>query len=94
MSRKIPKFELGCVVVTPTASQVLLADGQSADLVLSRHQSGDWGEVSDHERQLNNEAVKGRANVLSIYKTRTGQRVTIVTKADRSMTLVHVDPRC
>lgn len=94
MSRRTAKFDLGRVVVTPTANQALLADGQSADLVLSRHQAGDWGEVSEHERELNDQAINSRANVLSIYKTRAGQRVTIVTKADRSMTLVHVDPRC
>ena len=94
MSQQATKFNLGRVVVTPGANQALLADGQTAELVLSRHQSGDWGEVSDRERELNEQALEGRLNVLSIYRTRAGQRVTIVTKADRSLTLVHVDPRC
>ena len=93
MTAHIAKFNVGQVIVTPTATRALEAGGQSADDILLRHQSGDWGDVSDYERRVNEEALERSYNLLSIYRTPGGQRVTIVTKGDRSLTLVHVDPR-
>ena len=87
------KFDVGQVIVTPTASRALEAGGQSAEQVLLRHQSGDWGDVSEQERSVNEEALRRSFNLLSIYRTAAGERVTIVTKGDRSLTLVHIDPR-
>lgn len=87
------KFDVGAVIVTPTASRVLEAAGQSAEQVLSRHQSGDWGDVSEKEREVNEEALRRSYNLLSIYRLGPGQRVTVVTKGDRSLTMVHIDPR-
>jgi len=93
MTAHAAKFDVGQVIVTPTASRALEASGQSADEVVLRHQSGDWGDVSEQERQVNEEALRRSYNLLSIYRTPAGQRVTIVTKGDRSLTLVHIDPR-
>lgn len=87
------KFELGQVIVTPTADEALQASGQSASELLSRHQSGDWGEVSDQERRVNERGLARPMSLLSKYRTLRGDRVTVVTKADRTVTLVHIDPR-
>jgi hypothetical protein len=93
MTAHSAKFDVGQVIVTPSASRALEASGQSPDAVLQRHQSGDWGDVSDQERQVNEEALRRSYNLLSIYRTPAGERVTIVTKGDRTLTLVHIDPR-
>jgi hypothetical protein len=93
MTAHSAKFDVGQVIVTPSASRALEASGQSPDAVLQRHQSGDWGDVSDQERQVNEEALQRSYNLLSIYRTPAGERVTIVTKGDRTLTLVHIDPR-
>jgi hypothetical protein len=85
------KFDVGEVVVTPAASAVLEAHGQSVDELLSRHQAGDWGEVSRQVREVNERGLAERFNVQSVYPVRSGQRVIVVTKGDRSLTMVHLD---
>jgi hypothetical protein len=87
------KFALGQVVVTPTVSDALAASGQTLDELLRRHQSGDWGEVSAHQRRLNEQALDAAYSLQSTYRTAAGAQVTVVTRGDRSATLVHLDPR-
>ncbi|MGD9646864.1 MAG: hypothetical protein AB7U73_14205 [Pirellulales bacterium] len=86
------KFQLGEVLVTPRASQVLAANSQSLDELLARHQSGDWGDVSAAERRLNDEGVVKRFNLVSNYRTPGGERVMVITRADRESTFVHLAP--
>jgi hypothetical protein len=49
-----------------------------------RHQSGDWGEVEDPRE--NDLALKEGAGILSIYRSKAGERFWIITEADRSAT--------
>ncbi|MBX9789899.1 MAG: hypothetical protein K2Y37_13360 [Pirellulales bacterium] len=86
------KFPLGEILVTPRARQALAASSQSIEELLARHQSGDWGEVTVDERRLNDEGVTKRFNLVSAYRTGNGERLMIVTKADRTTTLVHLSP--
>ena len=85
------KFDVGNVIVTPTASEVLKDSGLTMEKLLARHQSGDWGDVSDQVRQINELGLQRPLNLQSAYTTPAGQRVTFVTMADRSVTLVHLD---
>ena len=85
-------FQLGEVIVTPRASQALAESDQSLDELLARHRSGDWGDVSAAERRLNDEGVAKRFNLVSNYRTRCGDRLTVVTRADRGSTFVHLAP--
>jgi hypothetical protein len=93
MDTRSTKFELGHVIVTPSATNAMAAAGQEASDLLARHQAGDWGEISDQERHVNELGLNGSYNIVSIFPAGGGQRVTIMTKGDRSMTLVHIDPR-
>jgi hypothetical protein len=86
------KFDLGQVVVTPGAQEALSNWGENVDALLSRHQTGDWGDVSEEIRKVNEEGVAGQRNLVSIYTTPSGTAITVFTKADRSMTLVHLGP--
>lgn len=54
---------------------------------LQRHAAGDWGEVCDEDKELNNAAVRGEARLLSAY-TIDGEKVWIITEWDRSVTTV------
>jgi hypothetical protein len=54
-------------------------------LLLERHQTGDWGEVDDHDRAVNNRAAKHGQRVLSAYEWR-GKKVWCITEWDRSVT--------
>ena len=82
-------FPLGQVVATPDALAALEEANESAMPLLCRHQSGDWGDLCDEDRQLNDEAVKDGSRILSSYVLEaTGQKVWIITEADRSSTCV------
>jgi hypothetical protein len=85
-------FQLGEVIVTPRASQALADSALSLDELLARHQAGDWGDVSSAERRLNDEGVVKRFNLVSNYHTPHGDRLTVVTRADRGSTFVHLAP--
>ncbi len=87
------KFKLGKLVVTPHAAHVLQQSGSSADMVLSRHAAGDWGEVSEQEREINERALDEHFNLVSNYRMTDDQFITVFTKADRSMTMIHLRPQ-
>jgi hypothetical protein len=53
---------------------------------LSRHISGDWGEVDEHDRRENELSVAQGFRLLSAYTLSTGTKVWIITEADRSAT--------
>jgi hypothetical protein len=82
------KFPIGKLTATPGALRAIREAGQSPFDFLSRHVSGDWGELSDDDRLLNEEALKDGSRLLSAYRTRLGQRVWVITEADRSVTTI------
>ena len=51
------KFLLGQLAATPGALEAMEASGQTAEFFLARHASGDWREVNEEDRQLNDEAL-------------------------------------
>lgn len=75
------KFSLGRIVKTPGAIHALLAAGQSADEFLSRHVTGDWGDLDDEDKALNDAALIDGSRILSTYTTRTGVRIWVITEA-------------
>ena len=76
-----PKFSMGSVLATPGALTVLQNDRQSPNQFLDRHAQGDWGELSEGDRQLNDEAVQDGSRILSAYVTSSGQKIWIITEA-------------
>jgi hypothetical protein len=46
-----PHFGFGHVVATPGALKTIEGSGDSLFAYLSRHQSGDWGEIDPHGRK-------------------------------------------
>lgn len=86
-------FELGQLVISAGAREAidaLNADG-FADMVialLGRHAKGDWGEISDSDKEANDESVKnGGMMILSAYIIQ-GTKFWIITEHDRSATTV------
>jgi len=78
-------FALGHVVATPAVLAHLNAHGLSALTYLKRHQRGDWGEVPAEDAQENTFSVTHGSRILSAY-TIAGERIWIITEADRSST--------
>ena len=85
---KTPLFRLGKIVATPGAIDALVEAQTSAWQLLSRHVSGDFGEVDAEDRQANLDAIKDDARILSAFTVKTGQRLYVITEADRSSTCV------
>lgn len=79
-------FPLGQVVATPCALEVLTqADITNA---IRRHLSGDWGDLDDHDKKQNTNALKEHSRILSAYTTGSGVRFWIITEAYRSSTTI------
>ncbi|WP_081075374.1 hypothetical protein [Burkholderia anthina] len=81
-----PRFELGRILATPAALSVVANANVSIVHLLSRHVCGDWGDLSDSDREQNELAVKAGARLLSSYVLANGQTVWLITEWDRSVT--------
>ncbi len=79
--RLAAKFRLGRLAATPGALEAMEASGQTAEFFLARHASGDYGEVNDEDRQLNDEALIHGDRILSAYRTLKGVKLWIITEA-------------
>jgi hypothetical protein len=55
---------------------------------LSRHQTGDWGIVCDDDKRENDFSVREGFRILSSYKTSNGEKLWVITEADRSVTTI------
>ena len=76
-----PKFTLGRLLATPGALAALEDAGQTPLDFISRHVSGDWGDRSLDDKQLNDQALIDGSRILSAYKTRNSVRVWVITEA-------------
>ena len=82
-----PLFSLGQTVSTPGALEALKAEGSNGLEFLSRHVSGDWGDLCEDDRRENDLSVKEGFRILSAYRLPcTGVKLWIITEADRSAT--------
>lgn len=88
IERRQPLFSLGRTVATPGALDLLREAGQSPREFLSRHLYGDWGECNQADARENDLSVKEGYRIFSIYKTRTGETIWVITESDRSSTCV------
>ncbi|WP_175867945.1 hypothetical protein [Burkholderia diffusa] len=81
-----PRFKLGRILATPAALEVIADAHASIIDLLIRHLRGDWGELSDSDRQRNEEAIVTGQRILSNYVLPGGRTVWLITEADRYAT--------
>ena len=79
---------MGRVVATPGALSALEKAEQLPAEFLDRHVNGDWGEVPDADKRENEVAVEQGFRILSAYTTNAGDRIWVLTEADRSATII------
>ena len=79
-------FPLGQVVATPGALRALAEAGQEPAELLDRHASGFWGDVCEEDWRANEEALRHGLRILSSYRLVSGEKLWIITEADRSAT--------
>ncbi len=94
-----PKFDLGNVVITRRAAQAMASFDNSAKKfaeLLVRHATGDWGEIDESDKRMNDRAMTDGNMILSQYRINDetvfwiisdpaddgGQRVTTVLLPD------------
>jgi len=80
-----PRFPIGCLVITTNALDLLTEAEVSKGL--SRHITGDWGNVPADDQQSNEYALIHGDRLLSAYGEGE-RRFWIITEADRSVTTI------
>lgn len=81
-----PLFPLGQVVATPGALSALVEAGQTPLAFLQRHITGDWGDLPAEDIQENELSLAAGLRLLSAYTLASGQKLWIISEADRSVT--------
>jgi hypothetical protein len=79
-----PKFPSGQSVITANAA-ISLHEIDVA-IALGRHQSGDWGDLDNHDQRANERALREGGRLFSVYSTPTGQRFYVITECDNTVT--------
>ncbi|MGH3832912.1 MAG: hypothetical protein ACRDRS_21140 [Pseudonocardiaceae bacterium] len=77
------RFELGRCTATPGVLDLIQLGVIHPALLLRRHVMGDWGEVADHDAQVNDTALADGQRLVSVYGP-----VWVITEADRSVTTI------
>jgi hypothetical protein len=78
---------LGRIVATPGALKVLTEAEEDLLRYLTRHSSGDWGDLDAHDRRENERSLRHGWRILSSYPV-GGETIWIITEADRSVTTI------
>lgn len=82
------RFQVGRLYTTPGALSACIAAGVSGWAYIERHQAGDWSEMDPEDQQANELAVRDGSRVFSRYTLPGGERIWIITEADRASTTV------
>jgi hypothetical protein len=81
-------FPLGRRVITPAALHAFESNHQQPNHFLARHQSCDWGDVTDEDAKANTDALNFAGRIFSVYHLRDKTKIYVITEADRSSTCV------
>ena len=76
-----PKFNPGVLLATPGASEAFERNHQTPFEFLQRHIKGDWGELCDEDRMLNDQALIDGSRLLSAYRLKDGTKIWLITEA-------------
>jgi hypothetical protein len=80
-------FDLGNVGASQAALKLMKENGINPYTLLSRHGTGDWGDMADKARKANLYAATNDLRVLGAYRVGRSDWVWIITEADRSTTI-------
>jgi hypothetical protein len=83
-----PLFLLGHVVATPGALAALEKSGQRPGEFLARHVSGEWEDVPPVDIAENEFSLHHGFRLLSAFHSSVGDKLWVITEADRSSTCI------
>jgi hypothetical protein len=81
-----PRFDLGQVVATPGALAALEQHQISPLTLISRHVSGDFGDIDQEDWQTNLAALRYGQRIVSAYTLAPDTVIWAITEGDRSTT--------
>ena len=86
-----PLFPLGRVVMTTNLQGKIQESNpehweEELQQLITRHASGDWGELVEEDKRENQLSLKLGFRIFSAYTTDSEIRVWVITEADRSCT--------
>src|SRR5205085_12481895 len=82
------RFELGHLFMTIGAIEALEEARQSPQEFISRHARLEQGELCDEDHRENLFSVDKHLRIFSAYKTAKGEKLWVITEADRSATTI------
>ena len=86
------KFDLGQTFVTKGVWDAIgnnVGDFITMNVCLSKHHNGDWGNLDEEDKMLNDIAVEDGGRILSAYEIGENKvKIWIITEADRSYTTI------
>ena len=81
------RFATGQIVMTSGVDALIEAGRLDPAPYLYRHLSGDWGDLNDSDRRLNDAALQsGEDRLFSSYQVAPDLKLWIITEWDRSVT--------
>lgn len=72
-------FELGQLVATPGALDVLAEHAVQPLTLVRRHLAGDWGQICVEDRSLNEQVLRSGDRLLSVYDVASGVTGWLIT---------------
>lgn len=84
------RFELGSVYMTRGVNALCKDNQECIDTinkVFNRYIHKDWGEMSEQDKELNDEAIEIGERIFASYETKFG-KIWIITEWDRSATTI------
>ena len=80
--------ELGALVLTKGVDALVRSEQLDPFRYFGRHLQGDWGDVCDEDRRVNEDALISGERLMSVYEVEPGLTLWIITEADRSVTTI------
>ena len=82
-------FKTGSEMMTAGIGELVRTGyGREIQACMRRHKRGDWGDLSEEDKQVNEDALKNGERLLSAYDLSNGAHIYIITEWDRSVTTV------
>lgn len=91
---RLPKLAIDRVVMTLRASAALARAGQESEFFLEKHSFGDWGEMDERRRALNDLALQAGRPCVSTFSTLLGEPIALRTDIEHGVTAILMADEC
>jgi len=82
------RFPLGDLYITKGIMDLIERQGVDIAPLVTRHLTGDWGDMDSHDRAHNDHALLTGARLLNAYRVAETETVWIITESSRTETTV------